>query len=174
MDENNILEFKQHLIISNEKKKLEELAGKYFLTSYNKLLGVNFEIKTQREKPDLKIVDKNTDTTLGIEITHLYYGTDEAKILFGRTTQSMSSIMEPDHLIENLNGLLAEKAGQVKNYDFPYKTLLVVRVASRIFDKSDFDKVEKDIIVPPNIFSEIWLLPRDFQGRGWGNIKRLK
>lgn len=174
MGENNTLEFKQHFIISTEKKKLEELAGKYFLNSYNKLLDVNFEIKTQREKPDLKIVDKNTNTILGIEITHLYYGTEEAKILFGRTTQSMSSVMKPGHLIENLNGLLKEKVSQVKNYDFPHKILLVIRVASRIFDKSDFDRVEKDIIVPPNIFSEIWLLPRDFEGRGWGDIKKLK
>ena len=158
----------------NEKKKLEELAGKYFLNSYNELRKVNFVIKTQREKPDLEIIDTSTDTTLGVEITHLYYGTEEAKILFGRTTQSMSSIMKPGHLIENLNGLLAEKANQVKNYDFPHKILLVIRVASRIFDKSDFDTKEKDIIVPPNIFSEIWLLPRDFQGRGWGALKRLK
>jgi len=158
----------------NEKKKLEELAGKYFLNSYNELRKANFEIKIQREKPDLEIIDKNTNITLGIEITHLYYGTEEAKILFDRTTQSMSSIMEPGHLIENLNELLAEKAKQVKKYEFPHKILLVIRVASRIFDKSDFDRVEKDIIVPPNIFSEIWLLPRDFQGRGWGNIKRLK
>ena len=143
----------------NEKKKLEELAGKYFLNSYNKLREVDFEIKTQREKPDLEIIDKKTNTILGVEITHLYYGTEEAKILFGRTTQSMSSIMEPGHLIENLNNLLREKANQVKNYDFPHKILLVIRVASRIFDKSDFDNKEKDIIVPPNIFSEIWLLP---------------
>ena len=158
----------------NEKKKLEKLAGKYFLNSYNELLKTDFKIKTQREKPDLEIIDENTNIILGVEITHLYYGTEEAKILFGRTTQSMSSIMEPGNLIENLNGLLAEKANQVKNYDFPHKILLVIRVASRIFNKSDFDEVEKDIIVPPNIFSEIWLLPRDFQGRGWGALKKLK
>lgn len=158
----------------NEKKQLEELAGQYFLDSYNELKKSDFVIKTQREKPDLEIIDKNTDTILGVEITHLYYGTEEAKILFGRTDQSMTSIMEPGHLIENLNALLKEKANQVKNYDFPHKILLVIRVASRIFDKSDFDEVEKDIIVPPNIFSEIWLLPRDFAGRGWGALKKLK
>ncbi len=158
----------------NEKKKLEELAGKYFLNSYNELKKSDFIIKAQREKPDLEIIDKNTHTTLGVEITHLYYGTEEAKILFGRTDQSMSSIMKPGHLIENLNNLLKEKANQVKNYDFPHKILLVIRVASRIFDKSDFDTKEKDIIVPSTIFSEIWLLPRDFTGRGWGDIKKLK
>lgn len=156
------------------KKKLEKYAGEYFLNSYNQRFGTTFKIKIQRDKPDLVVTDENTKTIIGIEITHLYYGTGEAKLLLGKTIQSIPDVMDPDELIKNLNGLLKEKVKQVKKYNFPHKTFLVIRVASRIFDKSDFDRVEKDIVVPKNIFSEIWLLPRDFQGRGWGGIKRLK
>ena len=156
------------------KKKLEKYAGKYFLNSYNERFETAFKIKTQREKPDLVLIDENTKTTIGVEITHLYYGTAEAKLLLGKTIQSIPDVMDPSELIKNLNGLLKEKVKQVRKYDFSHKIFLVIRVASRIFDKSDFDRVEKDIVVPKNIFSEIWLLPRDFRGRGWGGIKRLK
>lgn len=156
------------------KKQLEKDAGEYFVSSYNQIRNTGFVISEQREKPDLVIIDRDSHTTIGVEITHLYYGTDEAKLLLNKTTQSIPGVMQPDELIENLNGLLAEKVKQVRKYDFQQEIFLVIRVASRIFDKADFDEVEKDITVPENIFSEIWLLPRDFHGRGWGALKRLK
>lgn len=156
------------------KKQLEKDAGEYFIQSYNQSHHTDFVLAEQREKPDLVIIDHKSNTIIGVEITHLYYGTAEAKLLLNKTTQSIPGIMEPKELIENLNGLLSEKAKQVRKYNFPHRTFLVIRVASRIFDKSDFDAMEKDIKVPKNIFSEIWLLPRDFHGRGWGFLKRLK
>lgn len=95
----------------NEKEALEEAACLYFIDSYNKAHGTHFEIKEHKDKPDFLVEDSSTSETMGVEVTHLYYDSEEAKMLLGR----LSLHLRPDNkknfyaLADRLNDLLEKK-----------------------------------------------------------------
>ncbi len=70
---------------SHSKKKtlLEEYALKYFIEDYERQTGIKSIIISRQEGPDA--VDEINGDRLGLEITHLYYDKDEARMLFGRS-----------------------------------------------------------------------------------------
>ena len=70
----------------NEKEALEEAACLYFIDAYNKEHGTYFEIKEHRDKPDFLAGDHSTSETMGVEVTHLYYDSEEAKTLLGKSS----------------------------------------------------------------------------------------
>jgi len=88
----------------------------------------------------------------------LYYDSKEAKMLLGRSSDKIHGLMKSTAILQTLNERLKKKSTQAEEYKFEGKMFLVVRVASPIFDKSTFDLFEADIIVPSNVFDQIWLL----------------
>ena len=78
-------------------------------------------------------------------------------------------------LIEKLNAEMAEKANRAAKYDHEGKLILLIRVASPIFDKQDFEMYEEEIIVPElNTFTEIWLLLWSANTRTYSDLKQLQ
>ena len=158
--------------MDGEKKRLEKAACRYFLDAYNREQGTNFKIVKHGDRPDLTAQDG--DKTLGIEITHLYYGDEEAMELLGKLDKVSPQVQIFSTLVENLNALLFDKTEQAKGYDFSHPVILVIRVASPIFSDEDFDHLKENIVVPESLFREIWLLARDDQTGNWAGLERLK
>ena len=145
----------------NEKEALEEAACLYFIDSYNKAHGTHFEIKEHKDKPDFLVEDSSTSETMGVEVTHLYYDSEEAKMLLGR----LSLHLQPDNkknfyaLADRLNDLLEKKIKAAFAYDFGGKLFLLVRVVCPVFNKSHFEMYSDWINLHlENPFAEVWLL----------------
>lgn len=158
--------------MDSEKKKLEEAACRYFLDVYNRQQGTNFRIARHGDRPDFLIEDG--EQTLGLEVTHLYYGGKEAQILLGRSDKLDSGVQIFSTLTENLNALLADKAHQAQGYDISHPVILVIRVASPVFNDEDFAGLADETKVPGNLFTEIWLLARDDETGSWMGLEQLK
>ncbi len=158
----------------NEGSRLEKAALNHFLETYNRLSGTHLEFEKHRDRPDFIVKDRMSKQELGIEVKHLYYDEDEAKTLLNRSTSSTHSLMSSTKLVEKLNDLLKEAIETARKYEFRNKMFLIIRVASPIFDKQDFELHEEDVQLPPDIFSEIWLIFRDTSKGTWSDLKRLK
>lgn len=143
----------------NEKENLEGAACDCFLDSYNATHACKFYIVRHQDKPDFIVQDFESGESLGIEVTHLYFDGKEAKMVLGRQPHELHGVMTLDALIQKLNADLAEKVTRAARYEYVGKLVLLIRVASPIFDKQDFEMYADDICVPElNTFAEIWLL----------------
>lgn len=145
----------------NEKEALEEAACLYFIDSYNKAHGTHFEIKKHQDKPDFLMRNPDTGEMMGVEVTHLFYDSEEAKMLLGRSSLPLQPDKEKSFyaLAGRLNDLLAKKVKVAVAYDFGYKIFLLVRVACPIFNKSHFEMCSDWIdLHSGNPFAEVWFL----------------
>ena len=155
----------------SEKQDLELAACTYSIASYNAIHQANLELVQHRDKPDCVLRDAVTGELVGVEVTHLYYDATEAKMVLGRLSKQLHGVMTISQLIEKLNADMAEKISRAAKYDFEGKLVLLIRVASPIFDKQDFEMYEDEIDVPElNTFAEIWLL---FWGQATGTYSDL-
>ena len=68
----------------NEKQNLELAACTYFIDSYNTIHRTSFQLIAHQDKPDCLLQDVVTGEQVGVEVTHLYYDTEEAKMVLGR------------------------------------------------------------------------------------------
>lgn len=152
-----------------QKKQLEIAGIQYFIKAYPQRLRV----LEHSDKPDFTLVDDASNQKIGAEIAHLYYDKKEARILLGNSEKTIHGIMCANDLIKVLNSLLNQKANKIKDYRPHDKSILVIRVASPIFDKSTFDMYEDTIICPENDYDEIWLVLDGTKGK-WTELKRIK
>lgn len=86
---------------NKEKVLLEEYALRYFIEDFKRQTGIESKIISRREGPDA-VVEYNS-TKIGIEITHLYYDSEEAKILFERSESKQHGLERFDKFINQLN-----------------------------------------------------------------------
>lgn len=159
----------------NEKLALESAACTYFVPSYNSIHKTAFQIHEHQDRPDFLLKDTDTGEKIGVEVMHLYYDAREAKMVLGRLSRQLHGVMTISQLIEKLNADLADKINSAANYDFAGKLILLIRVASPIFDRQDFDMYEDEIIVPqPNTLAEIWLLFWDQTTGTYSDLKQIQ
>jgi hypothetical protein len=159
----------------SEKQDLELAACNYFVGSYNAIHRTNLKLVEHRDKPDCVVHDAVTGEHVGIEVTHLYYDAKEAKMVLGRLPKQVHGVMTITELIEKLNADMAEKTNRAAKYDFEDKLILLIRVASPIFDKQDFEMYGDEIDVPrPNPFAEIWLLFWNQANRTYSDLMQLQ
>lgn len=144
-----------------EKWALEREAAQTFIAAYNELNHSHFTLTKHTDKPDFVATEKDTNQTVGVEITHLFYDDEEAKLLLDRSEHNYLELVETGELINVLNKRLATKAEKGSKYDFSEPMILVVRVASPLVTKSDFEKLGQQVVVPESVFEHIWILFRD-------------
>ena len=143
---------------TREKRKREYSILKSFLKYFNKEKQSNFELKDRREQPDFEIIDQSTGKVLGIEVTDLFYDDDDAKILLGRTNETISNSQYSDALMEKLSCRIKSKEKRAKNYLYTGHLLLIIRIASPIWGKSTFEMFRSDLSISTEIYREIWLV----------------
>lgn len=158
----------------NEKEALEEYAVQNFIEALREQTGISYKIIEHRDRPDLVIENEDTGERLGVEVTHLFYDSQEARIILGRAKEDFHEVEQIDLYIERLNKLLAQKAEKANGYDYKYNNILLVRVVSPVFDINDFDALSDKIKVPDCCYVNIWLLFYDFDHNYWGILKLLK
>lgn len=156
-----------------EKWALEREAAELFVESQNQSDGTNLVLEKHSDKPDF-IARDDFGRTVGIEITHLFYDDDEARLLLGRTMSPHLPEEDAREIIEVLNRRLAQKEEKARKYKFDHSMILVIRVASPVFDKATFDEFQTLIKVPQSVFDQIWLLFNDESGVAEDNLKQLK
>lgn len=154
---------------SKEKTLLEEYALKYFIEDYERQTGIKGIIISRQEGPDA-VVEIN-GVRVGLEITHLYYDKDEAKMLFGRSENKQHGLERFDRLIYELNELLQKKAIKSFTYNCEYQVSLLIRNGSPIYGLTDFKKSQDNILIPHNKYLNIWFLSRDDNDSCWRLLK---
>lgn len=75
----------------DEKSALEEAAVGIFVDLYNLNREDHLEVIERRERPDY-ILKSIKDGLVALEVTHLFYDADEAKMLFGRSAEEMHGL----------------------------------------------------------------------------------
>lgn len=158
----------------DEKWLLEESAAEALVEILNTQQGENFNIFQHTDRPDFVIENQKDGTRIGVEVTHLFYDSEEARLIFGRSPEHEHPPEYIEEYIRRLNVLLQQKSVKVKGYSHEYSLALLIRVVSPLFHMYDFEIYASSIVVPPSDFQIIWLLFYDFLEHRWTILERLR
>lgn len=158
----------------NEKWLIEESAALALVEILNLQQGMKYEIVSHADRPDIVIESQVDGTRLGVEVTHLFYDSDEARFILGRSHEHVHPPEYIEEYIRRLNALLQQKSEKARGYNHDYPLALLIRVVSPLFHMLNFDEYESRIVVPTSDFEIIWLLFYDFLERRWTHLKRLR
>jgi hypothetical protein len=140
-----------------EKRALEQSAIELFIYLMNEHYDINYRLVQMQDKPDALLEDSKGNQ-MGIEITHLFYDADEARLLMGRLNHRLEGDMFLEKLIMELNKLIIRKEEKIKNYHQGYDLSLLIRNASPIYTMRDFLKARALIKKPKGLFKQVWFL----------------
>lgn len=93
---------------NDEKSALEEAAIGIFIDLYNFNRQDDLKVVKKQECPDYILKNMKEDF-IGIEVTHLFYDSEEAKMLLGRSDRTFHGLENSTHYVETLNELLKQK-----------------------------------------------------------------
>lgn len=161
----------------DEKWIIEESAAQALVEILNSQKGKHYKIVTHDDKPDIVIENQADGTRLGVEVTHLFYDSEEARYVFGRSHEEVDHPPDSEYIegyVRRLNALLQQKSEKAKGYNHQYPLALLIRVVSPLFHICNFQVYASSIVVPPSDFEIIWLLFYDFVERRWALLKRLQ
>lgn len=158
----------------DEKWLIEESAALALVEILNLQPDLKYKIIKHDDRPDIVIENQLDGTRLGVEVTHLFYDSNEARFILGRSNEYVHPPEYIEEYIRRLNALLQQKSEKAKGYDQEYPLALLIRVVSPLFHMLNFDTYEARIIVPTSDFKIIWLLFYDFLERRWTLLKRLR
>jgi len=153
-----------------EKIALEHGAAKLFLQCYEKKYGTKMRNiwHNSPSKPDISCYQG--EAKLDIEIAHLYASEIEAMAILGRPLSismqraiaQLAQDPNDSKLCTALQRLLQQKA--TKNYNSK-RAWLLIRNASPLWSKADFEAQLDNIVIPTNHpFEQIWLLCDFYKG----------
>ena len=155
-----------------EKHALEKAAISWFIQQYNAARNKNYYLLCQQERPDALLANPDGQT-IGLEIAHLFYDYQEAKLLLGRSEPVLHGVETLRRLICRLNQLIVKKHEVGSAYCWENPLLLLIRCASPVFTAEDFTDVHDYLEVPRGVYDEIWMLVRDSETQGWSHLIRL-
>ena len=147
---------------NREKHDLERAAAAIFIGIYNQNHTPKLRLLYQRERPDavLQIQDP-LQRQLGMEITHLFYDSEEAKRLLGRSKNHAHSQELIELLVKELNYRIQTKEAKISTYATEYPIALLIRNASPSFGMSDILREKHLLYKPQGKFTHVWFLTRD-------------
>lgn len=150
---------------NDEKSALEEAAVNIFVDLYNFNRKDYIEVAERRECPDYIIKNIEGDF-MGLEVTHLFYDSEEAKMRLGRSTKEMHGLENSTNIIGTLNELLKQKEKKIDKYNAPFPTALLIRNASPVFGMSCFLS-NKRAIYKPGKYTHVWFVSKDGNYNDW-------
>lgn len=158
----------------DEKWLMEESAALALIEALNLQLGTSFQLVEHWDRPDVVIEEQASGQRIGVEVTHLFYDDEEARMFVGRSREENHAPEYIGEYIRRLNALLKQKAEKAKGYAHKDPLGLLVRVVSPIFHTHDFRVYADRVVVPPSDFQYIWLLFYDFLAHRWAVLERLR
>lgn len=153
-----------------EKELLEQYAIKYFINQLSRIENSDYRIVEHSDKPDFIIQNETTKEMIAVEVAHLYYDQEEAKMIFGRSKNKVHNGEYGEAYLKRLNDLIIDKIRKFKNYNFPGNIILLIRVTSRVFDLNLFRQYYDLIDIPENRYFQICLI--DIRGEDMVFLKR--
>ncbi|MDQ0873009.1 hypothetical protein QFZ77_001668 [Paenibacillus sp. V4I3] len=145
----------------DQKKAMEQAAIDIFLDLYNVNNEVPLRMVQQQEKPDALLEDAR-DNRIGLEVTHLFYDTEEARLMLSRSELTKPSAEGIDTFIKVINDRIQSKEHKLKDYSHDYPCMLLIRNLSLLFGMSDILGRKRNLVLPHGHFTQVWLLSRDF------------
>jgi hypothetical protein len=144
----------------HEKRALERAAVKILIEIYNRNHDNKLRLLYQQERPDAVLQD-SYHRKIGMEITHLFYDSEEAKRLLGRSIDNIRKLEVIETLIEELNNRIIRKESKIDSYSTAYPIALIIRNVSPAFGMSHILSAKPLIYKPLGKFTNIWLISRD-------------
>jgi hypothetical protein len=145
----------------DEKKALEQAAIDIFLELYNANNEVILQLVQQQEKPDALLEDA-MNNRIGLEVTHLFYDTEEARLMMSRSELTKPGEEVLDTFIKVINDRIHSKEQKFQDYSHDYPCMLLIRNISLLFGMSDVLGQKHKLVLPRGQFTQVWLLSRDF------------
>ncbi|NEW06939.1 hypothetical protein GK047_13090 [Paenibacillus sp. SYP-B3998] len=144
-----------------EKKGLEQTAIDIFVELYNRNHEHPLRFVQQQEKPDALLEDVEQNL-VGLEVTHLFYDSEEARLMMSRSELTLPGTEVLDQFIKVINDRVRGKEEKYREYSHEYPCMLLIRNVSLLFGMSDVLGRKKKLMLPRGQFREVWLLSRDF------------
>ena len=139
----------------------EEILAR-FLNAYEKKFAIRLTVSTHRERPDYEIYDPVANKHFGLEITGVYQDDEEAKIQYWEIEEWEKITGSLDSLVKAINNGLAKKAIKSKSYEYDHAMDLAIWLGSFTYNQAyDVNFIRREISIPENSFSRIWLIVRD-------------
>ncbi|MBP1965048.1 hypothetical protein [Paenibacillus aceris] len=145
----------------DEKKALEQAAIDIFLELYNVNNEVALQMVRQQEKPDALLEDADGGR-IGLEVTHLFYDTEEARLMMSRSELTKPGAEVLETFIKVINNRIVSKELKFQDYSHDYPCMLLIRNVSLLFGMSDVLSLKHKLVPPSGLFTQVWLLSRDF------------
>ncbi|MDR6883740.1 hypothetical protein [Bacillus sp. 3255] len=145
----------------DEKKALEQAAIDIFLEVYNLNNDVPLRMIRQQEKPDALLEGADAQP-VGLEVTHLFYDTEEARLMMSRSELTKPGSEVIGNFIKVINDRIAIKELKFQDYSHEYPCMLLIRNVSLLFGMSDVLSHKHKLVQPKGLFTQVWLLSRDF------------
>ncbi len=158
----------------NEKLWLEESLINYFIKAMNNMHNSCYAVVTHMDRPDFIIKDTLKNKKFGVEVTNLYYDSDEAKELLGHEHAPFYKVENIEHYIYILNELLEKKAQKANGYYQKYDLILLVGITSPLFTRNDFENARDEIIIPESKFAVICLVFFNELNQDWEDLMFIK
>ncbi|MDQ0903764.1 MULTISPECIES: hypothetical protein [unclassified Paenibacillus] len=144
-----------------EKKAMELTAIDIFIELYNRNNNISLRMLRQQEKPDALLEDIRQNRT-GLEVTHLFYDTEEARLMLSRSELTKPGAEVLDTFINVINDRIRNKEEKFKGYSHEHPCMLLIRNVSLLFGMSDVLGKKHKLVLPRGQFTDVWLLSRDF------------
>ncbi|UJF34138.1 hypothetical protein [Paenibacillus hexagrammi] len=144
-----------------DKKALEQSAIDIFVELYNFNHKIPTRLLRQQEKPDAILEDANQNRK-GLEVTHLFYDTEEARLLMSRSELALPKAEVLNQFIDVINERVVSKEKKYVDYSHDYPCALLIRNLSLVYGMSDVLRRKERLQLPRGHFTEVWLLSRDF------------
>ncbi len=144
------------------RQKAEQLIFDRFARAFETMFGSPLTDVNHRDRPDYSAIDPRTGECLGIEITAAYQNPREARIQYWDLEYWGTFTGSVDDLVDSLNQVIADKVKKVEDYKFEDRVSLAIWLGSLVFqDETDVNFFRHSIVIPENLFSDIWLIVRD-------------
>ena len=150
----------------DEKKAMEQAAIDIFSDLYNVNHEVSLRMVQQQEKPDALLEDAR-DNRIGLEVTHLFDDTEEARLMLSRSELTKPSDEGIDMFMKVINDRIQSKEYKLKDYSHDYPCMLLIRNLSLLFGMSDILGRKRSLVLPHGHFTQVWLLSRDLHQTGY-------
>jgi hypothetical protein len=152
---------------SISKKTAEKIIFYRFKDVYEKEKDIILENIVHDESPDFIAINKNDDSSVGIEVTGVYQNKEEAMLQYWRQDGWQDFFVgDQSELIKAFNDVLSKKAKKSFKYTPADKQILAIYMGSMVFQESiDLEFMRPEIIIPENKFSEIWILIKSYESK---------
>jgi hypothetical protein len=154
---------------NEEKHRLETAAIDLFINISREGRCIDYHVADKQECPDFVLEDEQGNK-IGVEVTHIFYDSEEAKMLLGRSDKKIHGLENFDTFIEELNKAFKKKGEKGNNYKSEYPLSLLIRNASPLWGLEDIEHSLDKLHVPTDVYQEVWMLTRD-NSSNWYLVK---